>query len=124
EAGFFAEDIDDALAWVDASHSGEQALVSRPDDQALRLYSAYEKHILSPACRGFITRLQHGGVLTAAARETVIDRLLALACDDDDMITVEQIKWVVMMVLTSNGDDQAYAQMEALIHAEHPGAAH
>lgn len=124
EAGFFSEDIDDALAWIHASQSDEHALVNRPDDQALRLYSPFEKQLLSCSCRGYLTRLQHCGVLSAAARETVIDRLLALASEDNDMITVEQIKWVVMMVLTSNGEDQAYAQMEALMHAEQPGIAH
>ncbi|HLQ84698.1 MAG TPA: DUF494 domain-containing protein [Salinisphaeraceae bacterium] len=124
EAGFFPEEIDDALSWIRASQADRQTLCSRPDDQALRLYSPLEQQLLSPACQGYLARLQHCGVLTAAARETVIDRLLALADNDDSAITVEQLKWVVMMILSSNGEDEAFAHMEALLHAEQPAATH
>ena len=55
-------------------------------------------------------------------RELVIDRLLAL---DSDEVDIEQIKWVVMMVLFSQpGHEQAYAQMEDLVFAEEPGWLH
>lgn len=124
EAGFFADEIDDAFAWIRGSQADGQTLLTQPDDQALRLYSPSEQQWLSPDCRGYLARLQHCGILTATARETVIDRLLALAGTDDSAITVEQLKWVVLMVLSSNGEDEAYAHMEALIHAEQPGAAH
>src|SRR5699024_3432765 len=111
EAGYFPEEIDDAFDWIRASQSTSQALLTTPDDQALRLYSPFEKKILPPACRGYLTQLQHCGVLTASTRETVIDRLLALAVDDDAAIAVEQLKWTVMMVLSSNGEDRAFAHM-------------
>lgn len=124
EAGFFPDEIDDAFAWIRGGRAEQQTLTRPPDDNALRLYSLAEQQVLSPACRGTITRLQHCGVLTATARETVIDRLLALADNNDDTITVDQVKWVVMMILSNNGDEQAFAHMESLINAEQPGAAH
>src|SRR5699024_4611545 len=83
EAGFMPDEIDDAFDWIRASQNNDQILLSEPDDQALRLYSPLEQQLLSSACRGYLTRLQHCGVLTATLRETVIDRLLALADDDD-----------------------------------------
>lgn len=124
EAGYYPEEIDDAFDWIRASQSTDQALLGTPDEQALRLYSPLEKQLLSPACRGYLTRLQHCGVLTASTRETVIDRLLALASGGETPIEVEQLKWTVMMVLSSNGEDRAFAHMEALVHAEQPGTSH
>lgn len=124
EAGFFPEEIDDAFDWIRGSQVNEQALVGTPDEQALRLYGPHEQQLLSPACRGYITRLQHCGVLTATTRETVIDRLLVLASDGATPIEVEQLKWAVMMVLSSNGEDRAFAHMEALLHADQPDTAH
>ncbi len=48
-----------------------------------------------------------------AQRELVIDRLLAL---DAKEIDVEQVKWVVLMVLFSQpGQEKAFARMEDLV---------
>ncbi len=124
DAGFFPDEIDDAFAWIRASQPGEQALLTTPSDNALRLYTPDEQQVLSAECRGYIARLQHCGALPAAAREVVIDRLVALAEDEEAPMEVDQLKWVVMMVLSSGGEDHAYAHMEALVHAETPGASH
>jgi Smg protein len=53
-------------------------------------------------------------------REVVLDRLLAL---DSEELDTEQIKWVVLMVLSSQpGQEQAFARMEDLVAdtAGHP----
>ena len=81
--------------------------------------------MLDTQCRGFITYLEYVGVLNAQNRELVIDRLMALADDEAATAELEQVKWVVMMVLSQDTDqDMAYARMEAIMHAEAPGAAH
>jgi Smg protein len=54
--------------------------------------------------------------LSPNQREILIDRLLALETHDID---VEQIKWVVLMVLFSQpGQELAYARMEDLVFDE------
>ena len=54
--------------------------------------------------------------------EILIDRLLALESADID---VEQIKWVVLMVLFSQpGQEHAYARMEDLVFEEGSGSIH
>jgi Smg protein len=69
-----------------------------------------------------LLHLEQIGILRPAQRELVIDRLLALDADDID---VEQIKWVVMMVLFSQpGHEQAYTQMEDLVFADARGSVH
>jgi Smg protein len=47
-------------------------------------------------CRDFLMYLSNTGILDAQRRELVIDRLMALETDD---ITLEDVKWVVLMVL-------------------------
>lgn len=131
EAGFLPEEVDDAFAWLRGTDTRQQRLLAAPGDQALRLYSEAECERLSPDCRGYLLRLQRHGILSGAVREVVIDRLMALAAEDGEMglfdnavIEVEQLKWVVMMVLSSQADDLAYARMEALLNADDPVPAH
>ena len=124
DAGFFPDEIDDAFAWIRATQPEGQALALSPSADAIRVYAEHETRVLDAECRGYIARLEQCGVLSATAREIVIDRLMALAEDESEGAENEQLKWVVMMVLSSGGEDQAYAHMESLIHAESPGASH
>jgi len=52
----------------------------------------------------------------------VIDRLLAL---DAEELDIEQVKWVVLMVLfTQPGQEAAYFRMEDLVFDSRPDAVH
>lgn len=130
EAGFLPEEVDDAFAWLRGTDAQQQQLAATPGDHAVRLYSEVELERLSPECRGYLLRLQHNGILSGAVREVVIDRLMALSMEDDEnlgnngVITVEQLKWVVMMVLSNQADELAYARMEALLNADDPLPTH
>jgi len=114
-AGFGEREIDRALDWLDGLNpAGNIAADYSP--MAIRVYDPIELERFDSSCRGYLLHLEQIGILAAAQRELVIDRLLAL---DSDEIDVEQIKWVVMMVLFSQpGHEQAYAQMEDLVFAE------
>ena len=58
--------------------------------------------------RGYLMYLENVRILSGAQRELVIDRLMALEADEID---IEQVKWVVLMVLFSQpGQESAYAQ--------------
>jgi len=114
-AGFHDREIDRALDWLDGLNS-----TSMPGGpvygSALRVFDAAEQERLDAASRGYLLQLEQIGILKAAQRELVIDRLLAL---DSEEIDVEQTKWVVMMVLFSQpGQQDAYAQMEDLVYAD------
>lgn len=123
-AGFLPEEVDDAFAWLRGTDAERQQLINEPGDHALRLYAELESERLSPACQGYLLRLQQHGILSGATREIAIDRLLALADEDGEPIEVDQLKWVVMMVLSNQVDATAYAHMEALLLAEEDGLAH
>ena len=125
EAGFFPDEIDDAFDWLSATRGDGRARFAAPTSDAVRIYAGAELLVLDAECRGFIAYLEHIEVLNAEHRELVIDRLMALADDEAATAELEQVKWVVMMVLSQAPDqDLAYARMEALMHAEAPGAAH
>ncbi|HSS05763.1 MAG TPA: DUF494 family protein, partial [Rhodanobacteraceae bacterium] len=53
------------------------------------------------------------GILSPNQREIVIDRLLAL---DNDELSPEQVKWVVLMVLSCQpGEDGPRERMEDMV---------
>ena len=121
-AGFSAPNVERALDWL-ADLAGER---HRPDfamgKRAIRVYAEGELARMSTESRGFLLTLERTGILTAAQREIVIDRLLAL---DSDELTIDQLKWVVLMVLSSQpGQEQAYARMEDLVFDADGSAPH
>ena len=68
---------------------------------------------LDTSCRGLLSALEQAGILSPEQREIVIDRLLALDVEELDL---EQVKWVALMVLSSQpGQELAYARMEDLV---------
>lgn len=122
QAGFGDREIDRALDWLDGLNAADSSPADLPRSAAIRIYDRAELDRLDAASRGYLLHLEQIGILPSTQRELVIDRLLAL---DTEEIDVEQIKWVVMMVLFSQpGNEQAYAQMEDLVFAEDAGWVH
>ena len=121
-AGFGDREIDRALEWLDGLNFSDVVPPVTSRSPGIRIYDTAELERFDTAARGYLLHLEQVGILPPAQRELVIDRLLALESDDVD---IEQIKWVVMMVLFSQpGNEQAYAQMEDLVFAEEPGWMH
>ncbi len=122
-AGFGDPEIDRALEWLDGLTEHQHNLVfNRSSGEGTRIYSDLELERLDAACRGYILYLEQIGILSPPQREILIDRLLALEAPDID---VEQIKWVVLMVLFSQpGQELAYARMEDLVFDETTGLIH
>ena len=123
KAGFGDAEIDRALEWLDGltEHQANLTFDAQPAD-GTRIYNELEIERLDVPCRGYITYLEQIGILSASQREILVDRLLALETPDID---VEQIKWVVLMVLFSQpGQELAYARMEDLVFDEESGVIH
>jgi Smg protein len=122
-AGFGDSEIDRALDWLDGLTDNQDKLVhTSPTGHGIRIYDDGEMQRLDSGCRGFITYLEQIGILSPPQRELLVDRLLALESADID---VEQIKWVVLMVLFSQpGQELAYARMEDLVFDEGDTAIH
>jgi Smg protein len=112
-AGFPQTKVERALDWLADLAEDRNGPAIMDSGPAVRVFSESELARLSTECRGFLLTLERLGVLTAQQREVVIDRMLAL---DADELDTEQLKWVVLMVLSSQpGQEQAFARMENLV---------
>lgn len=122
-AGFAEPEVDGALDWLDSLHQDNEApFAILPGERSLRLYNPAELRRLDRDCRGYLLYLEQMGILSAAQRELVIERLMALGTAAIDK---EQVKWVVLMVLFAQpGQEAAFARMEDLVFEEHVGAVH
>jgi Smg protein len=122
-AGFGDVEIDRALDWLDGlTHDQQSFAYNKQTPRGTRIYNEVELQRLDVSCRGYLTYLEQIGILSPPQREILIDRLLALDSHDID---VEQIKWVVLMVLFSQpGQELAYARMEDLVFDEDAGVIH
>jgi len=77
------------------------------------VYVDSEQARIDTDSRDFLMYLENIGIVDGQRRELVLDRLLAL---DTDEITLEDMKWVVLMVLFNQpGQEANFAWMEDLM---------
>ena len=119
QRGFSVSEVVQAMEWLSALVGDQQAAPVPADGAAngaaLRVFADGELSRLSPDSRAFLMLLDRQHVLTPRQRELVIDRALAL---DVDEVDVEQLKWVVLLVLSSQpGQELAFARFESLMSA-------
>lgn len=124
-AGFDAEEIQEALVWLDGlnlaaqgaqtaqpakASSGAAAAgtpCATPGDQpqsanSLRIYSVAEQQHLGAQSLGFVSFLESSGVLPPHMREIVIDRAMAAP---GDPVALDDLKIIVLMVYWSFGEE-------------------
>jgi len=120
QAGFGEPEVDRALDWLDGLTARNlEPFSAQPAERSVRIFNQFELTRLDADCRGYILYLEQIGILSPLQRELVIDRLMALGSGDID---VEQVKWVVLMVLFSQpGQEKAFARMEDLVFEENTG---
>ncbi len=111
QIGFQEKEINKALDWLDSMTvlAGEQPTINA----SMRMFMPAELEKLDVQCRGYLLFLEQVGVLDTDTREVVIERVMALETDEIDL---DQLKWVVLMVLFYQpGREVAYAWMEDLV---------
>ena len=121
-AGFDAEEIQEALIWLDGlnvaaqgtqislpaqvnSESADYTSVSGVQLQSassLRIYSIAEQTHLGAQSLGFVSFLESSGVLPPHMREIVIDRAMAAP---GEPVMLDDLKIIVLMVYWSFGEE-------------------
>ncbi len=105
DAGFKQGDISKAFRWLDDldyQTSQQVPIVTAP--ASVRCFAAAEKNLLDVNCRNYLLNLANTGILSANSFEIVMDRVIALAEYD---ITLNQLEWVVLIVLSNQNHEQA-----------------
>ncbi len=122
QAGFSPTEINKAFDWLDELARQRPTAAAPRLDTPVRVYSEPELDRLDIECRGFLMFLEHSGVIDADQRELVLDRVMAL---DQDEVDVDDLKWVVLMVLFNQpGSEAAYAWMESQMFEDEPEPVH
>ncbi len=123
--GFPESEILKAFEWLESMTvvgQESEAVTTEEPELIMRHYTAQEQERLTVECRGYMLFLEQIGVLDTGTREIVIERLLALNADEIDL---DQMKWVVLMVLFFQPDrDVAYAWMEDLVFEDMEAVIH
>lgn len=115
QAGFGDGQVSKAFDWLEGLATQKDLIQSEnlTEKSTLRMYSEREMEKLDVKCRGFLIFLEQSGVLNAYDREVVIDRAMALEAEEIDL---QQLKWVVLMVLLNQpGKEAAFTWMEDIV---------
>ena len=111
--GFEADEINEALVWLDGLNLAAQNTQLSDTGQhpaeghaqastSMRIYSIAEQDHLGAQCLGFVSFLESSGVLRAPMREIVMDRAMAAP---GDPVSLEDLKIIVLMVYWSFGEE-------------------
>ncbi|MDI3382012.1 DUF494 family protein [Xenophilus aerolatus] len=140
--GFDADEIREALQWLDGLSFATQGLqwTRHEDDRSatvtlhmseddgftaspdtMRVYSAAEQEHLGAECLGFISFLESAGLLPARLREIVIDRAMAAP---GDPVALDELKIIVLMVHWSTGIEPDALMLDELCDDTRDRVAH
>jgi Smg protein len=114
-AGFAPAEINKAFLWLEnlTQRDTDAEAGEIPAGGSLRIFSTQELAKLDSQCRGFLLALEQHKIIEAGTRELIIERAMALETDE---LTLERFKWIVMMVLANQPDnDRAHLWLEAVI---------
>jgi len=111
-AGFEPDEISQALDWLDALKASQPAGFAVTPGSS-RVYTPEEQDRLGADGLDFILFLESAGVVTPALRELILDRATTL---DDDRVSLEKLKIIVLMVLWSQEQDLEPLIVEELLN--------
>lgn len=118
EAGFPQQDVTKAFEWMESLADQQVINTSAP---TFRIFTGNEEKKLDVKCRGLLLYLEQNEILSPASREMVVDRVMEL----NDEITLENLKWIVLIVLFSQPNEEtAFMKMEDLVYENIPSYLH
>ncbi|RRS04862.1 DUF494 domain-containing protein [Aquabacterium soli] len=100
--GFEAEEISEALTWLEGLTQAASTEPIQPQSSSVRIYSSVELEHMGPEALGFLQFLESAGVLSASQREMILDRMLAIS---GAPVSLEDLKVIVLMVFWSMGEE-------------------
>lgn len=120
KAGFSNNNISKAFDWLKtlASLKEKNAWEDYNFHSSFRVFSPLECERLDINARSFILYLENKGILNYHLREMVIEQALALEARNIDL---EQMQWVVLMVLFNiPGSEAAFTWIQDVVFEQQP----
>ncbi len=122
EAGFPSGEVNKAFSWLEDLtnlRNNDSELPETPSENSFRIFTTAEMDRLDTRSRGLLIFMEQSGVLDGISRELVLDRVMAL---DVDVVDLEQLKWVILMVLFNQpGQEYAHVMLEDIVFDEMEG---
>ena len=115
DAGFETVRIEKALSWLENIATLQDGSVKPFSNTrgGMRIYSDVEKLKLNTKSRGFLLFMENMEQIDANQREIIIDQIMSLG---DSVVSLDDLKWVVMMVLGNSNDEEISAQwLESIV---------
>lgn len=100
--GFEADEITDALTWLDGLNAVSTGEVHLPRKGSVRVYAEPELERLGAEALGFLSFLEGAGVLNPALRELVLDRVLAVPRGP---VALDDFKVLLLLVFWRMGEE-------------------
>ena len=116
-AGFDTADISNAFVWFrELDELSDQLQTAAPEQtSSVRMIVESETQKISLEGLSFISYLQQAGIFSAAQRELVIDRAMALPQIE---VGIDEVRWIVLMTLTNLGDTRDYLFVEDAVFGD------
>lgn len=119
-AGFPDDEVDKAFVWLEGlldvcERDPSEVAWQPPAVSSTRFYTPEEAARLKFEGQALLARLVSVGLLDQLSRETVVDRVIALDSVD---ITIDHIKWVVLMVLSNQPGFAEIAEWAEVVVSE------
>ena len=116
-AGFDTADISNAFVWFrELDELSDQLQTAAPEQtSSVRMFVESETQKISLEGLSFISYLQQAGIFSAAQRELVIDRAMALPQIE---VGIDEVRWIVLMTLTNLGDTRDYLFVEDAVFGD------
>ena len=115
-AGFDNDEIEKAFDWFSQLKLMADKIPSNSKLKAndkLRIFTSPELKKIACDGLGFILFLEQAKVLNSIEREIIIDRAMAL---NQNIISVDEVRWIVMMTLWNNGRENDYLFVEDALY--------
>jgi len=115
-AGFNNTDIKNALNWFSQLKKMADKVTNdsfRPHKHKLRIFTHHEKEKISSEGLGFILFLEQANILNSIEREIVLDQAMII---NQNLINIDEVRWIVMMTLWNNGRENDYLFVEDALY--------
>jgi Smg protein len=111
-AGFQGEEINEVLAWLSALQQQEDSYPTKLQHAGIRCFAKEEENCISFEARQFLLFSEQQEMISAAEREMIIDRTMALKQKN---LSLDKLKLIMLMVLWSRDQELDTLLIEELL---------